>query len=90
MLLLGFAFFDSEERRGSEEGFLDALDFLHNENFVLVEFLVHGELARLSESLGAAFVGTLEGLLPSVNVGVLFQVLAQGELLEANHAHKLL
>ncbi len=66
------------------------LHFLHKENFVLVDFFVHGQLASLSEGLRAAFIGAPEGLLPRVDIGVLLQILAQRELLKADNAHKLL
>ena len=51
---------------------------------------MQGQLACLAEGLRAALVWALEGLLPGVDVGVFFQVLAKSEFLETNHAHILL
>lgn len=69
-------------------GLCSLFDFLHDEYFVLVELLVHWEFARLAEGLGAAFIGTLEGLLTCVNVGVLLQILGKCECLVANYTDK--
>ena len=60
-----------------------ALDLLNGEDDVLVNFLVHGELAGLSEGTVASVKITLERFLSSVNVHVLFEVLCQGEGLKA-------
>ncbi len=73
---------------GLFHSFNSLLDFLDNENLVLVELLMHREFASLSESLGAALVGALERLLASVNVCMFFQILAKGESLVANHTDK--
>lgn len=67
-----------------------ALDALDGEDDVLVDLAVHGELAGLAESARAASEVTLEGLLLGVDVGVLLQVLRQGERLKAEHADVLL
>ena len=55
-----------------------------------MESLVEGEFAGLTECPRAAFLRALERLLPGVDVGVLLQVLAQRELLVADHADELL
>lgn len=68
---------------------ISLLNLLNNEYLVLVELLVHGQFACLSECLGASVVGALEGLLPRVDVGVLLQVLPQRELLKADHTNEL-
>ena len=60
-----------------------ALDLLNGEDDVLMNFLVHGELASLSEGTVASVKITLERFLSSVNVHVLFEVLCQGEGLKA-------
>ena len=52
-----------------------ALDLLNGEDDVLVNFLVHGELAGLSEGAVAPVKITLERFLSSVNVHVFFEVL---------------
>ncbi len=74
---------------GVERGSLHFLNLGHNEYFVLMELLVHGQLACLSESFGAALVWTPEWLLSSVNVGMLFEVLTKSKLLEADDTNKL-
>lgn len=51
------------------------LDLLDEEDLVLVELLVHGEFAGLSEGLGATLIWALEWFLPCVDVRVFFQVL---------------
>ena len=56
-----------------------ALDLLNGEDDVLVDFLVHGELASLSEGTIASLKITLERFLLSVNVGVFFEILCQGK-----------
>jgi hypothetical protein len=66
------------------------LHLLHNEDFVLVELLVHGQLSCLSECLSATFIRASKGLLSSVNVSMLLQVLPESKLFKANDAHKLL
>jgi hypothetical protein len=66
------------------------LHLLHDEDLVLVELLVHRQLARLSESLGATLVWAPEWLLPCVDVGVFFQVLPESKLFKTYHTHKLL
>ena len=60
-----------------------ALDLLDGEDDVLVNFLVHRQLAGLSEGTIATLKITLERFLLSVNVGVLFEVLCKGEGLKA-------
>lgn len=69
--------------------FWSLLDLLYNEDFVLVELLVHWELSSLSESLSATFVWALEWLLTGVYISVFFQVLGKSKFLETNHTHKL-
>ncbi len=66
------------------------LHLLDNEDLVLMELLVHRQLARLSESLGATLVWAPEWLLSRVNVGMLLQVLPESKLFKAYHTHKLL
>ena len=62
--------------------------FLHEEDLVLMNFLVHGEFPGLSEGLGAVLVWAFERLLASVDVGVLLQVLGECELLVAYYTGK--
>ena len=65
------------------------VDPLDVEDLVLVDFLVDGELACLSEALAAACVGALEWFLAGVGVGVLLEVLGECELLVADEALEL-
>ena len=67
-----------------------ALDLLDGEDDVLVNFLVHRQLAGLSEGTIASLKITLERFLLSVNVGVLLEVLCQGEGLKAYDTYVLL
>lgn len=67
-----------------------ALDAVDGEDDVLVDFLVHGQLAGLAEGSCAPFIITLKRLLLCVDVGVLLQVLGQCEGLEAQDADMLL
>ena len=67
-----------------------ALDLLNGEDDVLVNFLVHGELASLSEGTIASLKITLERFLLSVNVGVFFEILCQGKGLKAQDTYVLL
>lgn len=55
-----------------------------------MQLLVHGEFACLTECFGASFVGTSEGLLSRVNVGMFFQVLPESKLFKADDTHELL
>jgi hypothetical protein len=64
------------------------LDFLDNEDLVLMDLLVHWQLASLSESLGAAFIWAFKWLLAGVNVRVLFQILSKCKFLKTNHTHE--
>lgn len=63
---------------------------MNRENDVLVKFLVHRQFPCLSERPVTAVEITLERLLLSVDVCVLFQVLRQRERLEAKHTDMLL
>ena len=67
-----------------------SLDLLDRENDVLVHLLVHGELASLAEGSLAARIVTLERLLLSVNIHMLFQVLCKSEGLKAENTDVLL
>jgi len=67
-----------------------ALHALDTENDVLVDLLMHTELARLAESANAPIEIALERLLLRVDVGVLLQVLCKRERLEAQDADMLL
>ena len=53
-----------------------SLDFLDAEDDVLMDFLVHGQLARLPKRARAAWVVAFEGFLLCVDVHVLLQILA--------------
>jgi len=70
--------------------FHSLFDLLDQEYFVLVELLVHGELASLSEGSGAAFIGTLERLLACMDISMLLQILSKSKFLVANQANELL
>ena len=67
-----------------------ALDAVDRKDDVLMDLLVHGQLASLAEGSRASWIVALEGLLLRVDVHVLLQVLGQSECLEANHADMLL
>ena len=67
-----------------------ALDLVDGEDDVLMHFLVHGQLASLTEGAIAPFKVALERFLLRVDVGVLLQILRQGESLEAQDADMLL
>ena len=64
-------------------------DLLDGEDDVLMDFAVHGELASLSESSVAARIFTFEGLLLSVDVHVLLEILGQCERLKADYTNVL-
>jgi hypothetical protein len=53
------------------------------EGFVMRVFLVHGEFASLPECFSAAILSTDKGLLASVRILVLLQILGQHEGLRA-------
>jgi len=55
-----------------------------------MDFLVHGQLAGLTEGTVASIKVTLEGFLLGVDVCVLFQILGQCESFEAQHTDVLL
>ena len=55
-----------------------------------MKLLVKGEFSCLSEGFVASVIWTFEWFLTCVNVGVLFQVLPESELLVANHTNVLL
>ncbi len=63
---------------------------MDREDDVLVDLLVHGELASLAEGPLASGMVTFERLLLCVDVCVLFQVLRKGEGLKAEHADVML
>ena len=67
-----------------------ALDLLDRKDDVLMDFLVHGKLAGLSEGSSAAWVVTFEWFLLCVNIHVLFEILCQRKRLEAQYADMLL
>ena len=67
-----------------------ALDLMDGEDDVLMHFLVHGQLAGLTEGAIAPFEVALERFLLRVDVGVLLQILRQGKSLEAQDADMLL
>ena len=67
-----------------------ALDLLDRKDDVLMDFLVHGKLAGLSEGSRAAWVVTFEWFLLCVNIHVLFEILCQRKRLEAQYADMLL
>ena len=69
---------------------LALLDFLHCEDDVLVEFLVHRELARLPEGLTTPLIVAFEGFLLCVDVHMFLKVLCQCEGLHAENADMLL
>jgi len=77
-------------RRRSLNGSWSLFYLLNDENLVLMEFFVHGQLASLSEGLVAALVRTLERPLPCVNVCVFFQILGKCEFLKTDHTSELL
>jgi hypothetical protein len=66
------------------------LHFLDDEDLVLVEFLMQGELAGLSEGLGTSFIWAFEWLLTCVDVHVLLEVLTEGESFPAPQTFVLL
>ena len=65
------------------------LHFLDDEDLVLVEFLMQGELAGLPEGLGTSLKWAFERLLTCVDVHVLLEVLTEGEGFPAPQAFVL-
>ncbi len=66
------------------------LNLFHDEDLILVKSLVQREFSSLPESLCAALIGTLEGLLTCVDISMFLEILAKCKLLVANHACKSL
>jgi hypothetical protein len=66
-----------------------SLHFLDDEDLVLVEFLMQGELAGLPKCLGAPLIRAFERLLTCVDVHVLLEVLSEGEGFPAPQAFVL-
>ena len=64
------------------------LDFLHKEYFILVKLFVQRKLTRLPKCFSAALIWTFEWFLTCVDISMFFEVLAQRELLIADHACK--